>query len=164
MPTFEIGIRFSEIQSNGSSSSSSSPSRRNQSEGDMESIERKHWAAIISDPRSGKYWQLERGREGIQYRAIEAADFLLVASYTGVYEDIERVIKIHPLKDISYHPASNNCQHYLAVFFILLNAVANRRIGRAFVERRAYHVIIGVVAQEDGNCWNIPNMILQGGM
>ena len=98
MPTFEIGMRFSEIQSNGSLSSSNSPSRGHQSEGstDMESIESKHWAAIISEPQSGKYWQLERGKQGIQQRAIEASDFLFIASYTGVYEDIERVIGIHP--------------------------------------------------------------------
>ena len=163
MLTFEIGMRFSEIQSNCSSSSSSSPSRGHQCP-DMGLIQIKHWATIISDPHSGKCWQLEREREGIQHKAIEVTDFLPVASYKGAYEDIERIIEIHPLKNIPYHATSNNCQHYIAVFFILLDAMADQRIGRALTERQAYHVIIGVVAQGDGYCWNIPNMILQTGM
>jgi hypothetical protein len=83
-----------------------------------------------------------------------------VATYEGKGDDLDRVLRHHPMRSGKYSATFNNCQHYSANFLILLEALAKKSEGRYFEGSDLYRSIVDGVTYKDESetfIWNSPN-------
>ncbi|PVF95982.1 hypothetical protein CPB86DRAFT_553851 [Serendipita vermifera] len=86
-----------------------------------------------------------------------------IAEYTGLEEDIEKILEAHPMRGTKYSPCFNNCQHFVASFLLLLEAFVYNQPRRCFqiINRVRMQEVLDVLTSEGMRLYNKPNIVLQ---
>jgi len=128
-------------------------------------MEIKHWSIVLES--GGEYGILELDTDGEKIFISDTPMDCAVASfelaiYMGEVEDIDEVLKHHPMRKTKFSLCYNNSQHFVATFFILLEAFAQSRRNRKFKYTGSfYDKVLGVLETKHGFLWNSPNVCLR---
>jgi hypothetical protein len=133
-------------------------------------IYRKHWVLVFSgteyaftieagaDP--GKQKDLVMGMNPcpVSYPAFHLGIFY------GKWSDLRRILKVHPQRGSPYSPFFNNCQHFVAIYLLFLEAFCSKFEGRGrrFIIRRdnRYAGIRETLNMSGRHVWNKPNTVM----
>ena len=85
-----------------------------------------------------------------------------LGSYYGRWYDLERIMAVHPQRGSLYSATFNNCQHFVALFLLFLNSVAQSKRGRHFSIDNGgrYAKVRGTLNFSGLGVWNKPNLVM----
>jgi hypothetical protein len=85
-----------------------------------------------------------------------------LGSFYGEWSDLRKIIQVHPQRNTVYSTCYNNCQHFVTIYLLFLNAFANHAQGRYFIidSGDRYASIKKTLNMSGNHVWNKPNMIM----
>lgn len=131
----------------------------------------KHWVLVFSPP-FGEFtftYEAVPGKDDAIHTPIMyydgALDAYPVGTYHGRWDDLRRVLEVHPQRGTIYSACFNNCQHFVAIYLIFLASHAKYAPGRSwsFDSNSRYRRIASVLNVQTSSgtqLWNRPNIFL----
>jgi hypothetical protein len=154
--SYNVGIRFSPIG--------------NSWRTEETTIHRKHWALVFTptlEPTNSRVIELLSGGGKAVVMVTNDLNFKLpshpLAVYEGNLSDTDRILEAHPMRGTFYAPCFNNCQHFAAIFLLLLKAYALLQYDRSFriTHNERMTAVRNVLIREGTKLYNSPNIYLQ---
>lgn len=140
-------------------------------ENEEEGMSVKHWVLVFTPSSKTFAFTFEAmpsddGKEticmpvGYQY---SSQDAFPLGTFYGEWDDLTKILEVHPQRGSKYSPCFNNCQHFVATFLLFLQAFASIRPKTWFKieEPGRYAKIRGVLRNTHGfRIWNTCNIAL----
>ena len=134
-----------------------------------ESVYSKHWVLVFSGRDVA--FTIEAVADGSRERpeilmevspCSPSYDAFRLGSYSGRWFDFERILRVHPQRGSIYSVYFNNCQHFVALFLLFLNALAKSEDGKQFNidNGERYARIKRTLGISGDNVWNKPNLTM----
>ncbi len=155
--TFNIGLRLRWPQAGGGT--------------DYASVSKKHWTLVVQIEDSDSYFTMDgydnNGGFDVMTRASAhhrgTFPYYLLIEYKRYTEDFREVLKFHPMRGSKYDVCFNNCQHFVAIYTLFLEAFAS------YKELRSWKVVVadrlkdvrGALDFDSQYAWNRPNWLLK---
>jgi hypothetical protein len=131
-------------------------------------IYRRHWVLIFSGreyafkieagavPGEQKDLFMEMNPCSRSYPAFHLGVFI------GKWSDLRRILKVHPQRGATYSPFFNNCQHFVAIYLLFLEAFCNEARERIFIiqHENRYAGITQTLHLHKNHVWNKPNAVM----
>jgi hypothetical protein len=131
-------------------------------------IHKRHWVLVFTGEEYAFTIEANRGPGEQQDMLIEmnscpqAYDAFRLGTFHGEWSDLQKIIEVHPQRRTVYSAWYNNCQHFVAIFLLFLNAFANHTEERHFRLDNSdrYAGITKTLNMSGSTVWNKPNMIM----
>jgi hypothetical protein len=131
-------------------------------------IYKRHWVLVFTgeehavtieanmDPGEQQNILIERKTVPRAYHAFR------LGTFHGEWSDLRNVLRAHPQINTVYSPEYNNCQHFVAIYLLFLNAFAKHAEGRYFIIDNGdrYAGIKKTLNMSEDHVWNNPNMYM----
>lgn len=134
----------------------------------------KHWVLVISPPsREFSFtYEVVPGKDDALHTSIMYYDgthnAYPVGTYYGRWDDLIRVLEVHPQRGTIYSACFNNCQHFVAIYLTFLTSHAVYVPGRSWTvnsDSRYQWVtsVLNLQTSPGTQLWNSPNIFLATG-
>ncbi|KAK6535596.1 hypothetical protein TWF694_002051 [Orbilia ellipsospora] len=145
--TFNVGIRFHSIGDDSTNAE--------------ENIIAKHWALVFTPTFTLTPFSIQVELDNSQadgtltfpIRVFDTQSSFPLGVYTGTWNDILSLMGSHPMYSTEYSAGWNNCQHWVAVMLVFIEAAGTFKAQRSFrvTERGRYDRVLGVLEKVEGS-------------
>lgn len=161
METIRIGICYQPLEVLG-------PAITNGAK-EEDAIAIKHWVLVFSPPSQEFAFTFEAAPGAderktictpVNYHTGTYKAFPL-GTYYGEWDDLLDVLRIHPQRGSEYSSCFNNCQHFVAIFLLFLQAFAKSTLERKInIDEPTRYTKLRAVLRTagEGRVWNEPNI------
>jgi hypothetical protein len=131
-------------------------------------IYKRHWVLVFTGKEHTFTLEAHKNQDEQQVLLIEtnvtsrAYQAFQFGIFHGKWSDLNDIIRVHPQRNTAYSAWYNNCQHFVAIYLLFLNAFANHAEGRYFIidDGDRYAGIQKSLNMSGNHVWNKPNMIM----
>ena len=132
------------------------------------SVYKRHWVLVFTGKEHAFTIEANKNSREQQDMLIEinscpqAYQAFRLGTFHGEWSDLRKIIHVHPQRNTVYSAWYDNCQHFVAIYLLFLNAFANHAQGRYFIIDNGdrYACIKQTLNMSGNHVWNKPNMIM----
>ncbi|KIM33692.1 hypothetical protein M408DRAFT_19936 [Serendipita vermifera MAFF 305830] len=161
MESIQVGIRYQPLEILG-------PAVANTTN-EEEAIEIKHWVLVFTPPSKEFAFTFEAmpGEDKRKTICMPVTNHMRshsafpLGTYYGQWDDLIEILEAHPQRGSEYSSCFNNCQHFVAIYLMFLEAFANSvsKRGIRIDQPKRYDRLRQILRNaSQGRVWNEPNI------